>query len=154
MRFFAREHTSDSSTFFMTCGMSFSYKGCPCPTPVLRLQVPTVAPKYLCSGRQQPMYRYGQSCFRRWLRSVPPMWFPKLHPWIEKGLSSQLIHCDSCKAEFGMVFWNWEVGSGMHLLLTFTFHGGRKPGKRGEGRCRQCLLNLRNIRRIVLHGKK
>ena len=39
------------------------------------LQVPTIAPKYLWSGRQQPMYRYGQSCFRHWLLFIPQSGF-------------------------------------------------------------------------------
>ena len=68
----------------------------------------------------------------------------------KESLSSQVLHCDRYKVEFGMVTCNWEVGSGMHLLPTFTFHGSRKPGKRGRHRG---LLNLCNIRRVALHGK-
>ena len=50
----------------------------------------------------------------------------------------------------------WRVGFIPTFTLglpTFTFRGGREPGKRGEGR-RRWLLNLGSNRRAALHGKK
>ena len=81
-----------------------------------------------------------------------PVRGPVFYVLTKESLSSQLIHCDRCKAEFWMFAWNWEVGSGMRLLSTFTFHEVVSPGKGERGRCRW-LLNHCNIR-VALHGKK